>query len=83
VAEAVMSVAGKRVQINHRGGRRAEFAPVRLVSSRRAERELDWQAKIPYIDGVRDYWEWFCSSQNADLRAGRGQFADSAEAPRG
>ena len=63
VAKVVMSTAGKEVPIIYRGGRRGDFTPERLVSSRRAEHELGWRAAIPFADGVQDYWRWFCSSQ--------------------
>jgi UDP-glucose 4-epimerase len=65
VAEIVMSVAGKRVPIEHRDGRRGDFSPGRLVSSKRAEKDLSWRAKLPFVDGVRDYWEWFCATHGA------------------
>jgi UDP-glucose 4-epimerase len=68
VAEAVMAVAGKRVPIMHQDGRRGDFSPDRLVSSRRAERDLGWRATISFMDGVRDYWEWFRS--NAPVEPG-------------
>ena len=61
VAEVVMSVAGKRVPIRHREGRRGDFAPRHLVCSQRAEQDLGWRATISLADGVRDYWRWFCS----------------------
>lgn len=62
VAEVVMSVAGKRVPITTRDGRRGDFSPGRLVSSRRAERDLSWRATTSFADGVRDYWRWFSSN---------------------
>jgi nucleoside-diphosphate-sugar epimerase len=65
VAEVVMAVAGTRVPIKHREGRRGDFSPGRLVSSRRAEEGLGWHAKIPFVDGVRDYWEWFCTTHGS------------------
>lgn len=66
VAEAVMTVSGKRVPIVYRDGRRGDFSPDRLVSSRRAKRDLGWQATVPFVDGVRAYWEWFCSNASAE-----------------
>lgn len=68
VAETVMAVAGKRAPIICRDRRRGDFSPGRLVSSRRAERDLGWRATISFADGVRDYWEWFCA--NAPVEPG-------------
>jgi UDP-glucose 4-epimerase len=62
VAEVVMSVAGQRVPIKNRDGRRGDFSPGRLVSSQRAERDLGWRATTSLVDGVRDYWRWFSSN---------------------
>lgn len=64
VAGVVMSVAGEKVPITYRDGRRADFSPTRLVSSRRAEQELGWRATIPFAEGARDYWQWFLSSRD-------------------
>jgi UDP-glucose 4-epimerase len=64
VADVVMSVAGKKVPIKYRDGRRADFSPVRLASWQRAERELGWRATIPFTDGVRDYWRWLCADHD-------------------
>jgi UDP-glucose 4-epimerase len=64
VAEVVMSVAGKKVPIRNRDGRRGDFSPCGVASSRRAERELGWRVTIPFADGVRDYWQWFCSNHS-------------------
>lgn len=61
VAQVVMSVAGRRVEIRHQGARRGDFSPGRLVSSQRAARELGWRASIPFTEGVGDYWRWFRS----------------------
>jgi UDP-glucose 4-epimerase len=85
LAEIVMSVAGIRVPVVHRDGRRGDFSPQRLVSSTRARRELGWRAAVPLVEGVRQYWQWFRSTrgspqaapaQNAPLavpRDGRGR----------
>jgi UDP-glucose 4-epimerase len=80
VAEAVMTAAGKRVPIVHRDGRRGDFSPGRLVSSRRAKRDLGWRANISFMDGVRDYWEWFRS--NAPAEPGAGVAACSSDGAR-
>ncbi len=67
VAEVVMSVSGKTVPIRYRDARRGDFTPARLVTSRRAERDLGWRATIPFTEGVRDYWQWLRSGEDVGV----------------
>lgn len=66
VAEEVMATAGKRVPVTHRDRRPGDFSPAGVVSSRRAARDLGWQATIPFTAGVRDYWRWYVSATDQD-----------------
>jgi UDP-glucose 4-epimerase len=70
VAKIVMSVSGRSVPLVQSRARRGDFSQQCLVSPLRAERELGWRASIPFMDGVRDYWRWFCSNEKLADGAG-------------
>jgi UDP-glucose 4-epimerase len=56
IAEAVRDLIGG-VEIVHTGARPGDFAGV-PISGARAARELGWEARTPFQEGLRRYVEW-------------------------
>jgi len=57
IAEAIQQLIG-HVTIQHIPSRPGDFSG-KEVSSERAKRELGWEPKVPYREGLRRYVEWY------------------------
>ena len=57
IAETVRRLAGN-VSIEYVEGRRGDFSG-KEISSERARRELNWEPKIGFEEGVRRYIAWY------------------------
>ena len=58
IADTVQQILGKEANIEHIPARPADFSG-QEVSSERAKRELGWEPKVNFEEGVRRYIEWY------------------------
>lgn len=58
LAELVMDVSGRRVELDHRPGRPGDLNAAPLISAERARTHLGWRAATSLRDGVAEYWAW-------------------------
>jgi nucleoside-diphosphate-sugar epimerase len=58
LAELVMDVSGRRVDLDCRPGRPGDLQTAPRISAARAQTHLGWRAGTPLRDGVAGYWAW-------------------------
>lgn len=58
LAEMVRSIFGEKINIEYHPARDSDYRG-RIVSSARAKRELGWEPKVDFEEGVRRYIEWY------------------------
>lgn len=58
IAETVQRILDKDAKIEHIPARPADFSGIE-VSSALAKRELEWEPKVSFEEGVRRYIEWY------------------------
>jgi UDP-glucose 4-epimerase len=61
IAEAIQKNLAN-VTIQHLPARTADF-PGKVISSEKAKKELGWEPKIDFVNGMRQYIEWFKSQK--------------------
>ena len=61
IAEAVKRLVGD-VEIEYKEARAGDYGGV-IVSADKAERELGWQPKVTFEEGVKRYIEWYKQSR--------------------
>ena len=57
VAETVKKLIGD-VEIEYKGERPGDFEG-KVVSAKKAKKELDWKTKVDFEDGVKKYIAWY------------------------
>jgi UDP-glucose 4-epimerase len=58
IAETVKKILGTDTKIEHTPARPGDFAGAE-ISNERAKKELGWEPKVNFEEGVRRYVEWF------------------------
>jgi UDP-glucose 4-epimerase len=58
VAEAVKELLGESVKIEYKEARPGDYEG-KFVSMGKAKRELEWEPKIDFMEGMRRYVEWY------------------------
>ena len=66
IAESIKSILGD-VQIQHIPARPDDFAG-KDVSNERATKELEWQPRVSFEEGLRRYIEWFKEREVAQTK---------------
>jgi len=57
VAETVKKLVGK-VDIEYKEARAGDYAG-KIVSGKKAKKELGWQPRVDFEEGIRRYIEWY------------------------
>lgn len=58
IAETIQKILGKEIKIEYVPARPADFTGIE-VSSEKTKRELGWEPKVSFEEGLRRYIEWY------------------------